>query len=85
MGRLQGKEQPACNISEIKKKKKKKKKERGGGGGTGEREGTGRGGRGGKISQAGWSQLAHGYFNKQTISQIKMKSVQPPHDVRHLS
>ena len=29
MGRLQGKEQPACNISEIKKKKKKERKGRG--------------------------------------------------------
>ena len=29
MGGLQGKEQPACNISEIKKKKKKKERKKG--------------------------------------------------------
>ena len=85
MGRLQGKEQPACNISEIKKKKRKKERKKGEGEEGQEGEGTGRRGRGGKISPAGWSQLAHGYFNKQTISQIKTKLVQPPHDMRHLS
>ena len=42
MGRLQGKEQPACNISEIKKKKKKKRKK--GEGEEGQERERGRGG-----------------------------------------
>lgn len=73
MGRLQGEEQLACNIPEIKKKKKKERK-RGRGEGGGGRE-RGRGGRGGEISQAGWSQLAHCYFSKHTTSYIKMKAI----------